>query len=231
LRKSPARADPLAGNDDAGRELHNQITNVPKKRRLLPDDATPGEEAALKYFLRDDQKIGFAWWFFCLWCGDHKPAFSRQLKQLAARVGRPVTHVDGIQVALRFWELSMVDDPAFAEQWRTNRCGIVEPAPSEWRELGRRIREVAKEEWRTRAVTAEEKKRGEIWGEWFRLAAGKSFEEYIAEQGLSEDEVGTMFIWGIIIRDVVGMARAFAMWAAAPQDAKIMALADRACGA
>jgi hypothetical protein len=206
---------------------------VPKKRRLLPDDAAPGEEAALVYFLRDDdRKIGFAWWFFCLWCADHKPAFSRQLKQLAARVARPVTHVDGIRVALRFWELSMSSDPAFADQWRRERERIVKPRSfaAEWGELGQWIDWLAAEEWeqtRDRKWTDEEKRGGDLWGEGFKRKFGQTLEEYIAATGLTWDQAGTIMIRAAIERDALDMASAFAMWAVTPQN-RIMVLADRA---
>jgi hypothetical protein len=197
---------------------------VAKKRRLLPDDAAPGEEAALKYFLRDDEKIALAWWFFCLWCADHKPAFSRQLENLAARVDRPITHVDGIQVALRFWELSMSSDPAFADQWREDREHVSEP--EDWGELGGLIDELAWQEW-LEWEPPEDEKRGELWGEGFKRKFGYTIEELAAATGLTVDEAAALLLRAAIVKDIKGTALAFVMWAAAAPDHKLMALADR----
>jgi hypothetical protein len=205
-----------------------------KTNKLLPADASPGEKAALAYFLRDDQRIAFAWWFFCLWCADHKPAFSRQLELLAARAGRPVTHVDGVRVALRFWELSMSSDPAFADDWRMRRKSIAKPQGyDEWGDMSRLINRLAVQEWertRERVWTDEEKKGGDLWGEMFKLKSGQTLEEYIAKSGLTWDEAGTAMMRASIERDAVDMACAFAMWAASHHQSRIMALADRACG-
>lgn len=199
---------------------------MPKKRRLLSDDAAPGEEAALKYFLRHDQKIAFAWWFFCLFSTDHKSAFSRQIEELAARIGRPVTHVDGIRVALRFWELSMSSDPAFADQWRVERENMPRPKPYEWGELGRWIDQLAEQEWRNRPVsTPEEKEQAALW---FRLKTGQTAEEFFGARGLTEDEAGEAIARQAIIIDMRGTALGLVMWTSASPRNKIIALADRA---
>jgi hypothetical protein len=201
---------------------------VARKRRLLPDDAAPGEEAALVYYLRDDdQKIGLAWWSFCLSCADHKPAFSRQLEQLAARAGRPVTHVDGIRVALRFWELSMASDPAFAERWRSDRKSIAEPEG----ELDWLIDQLAEQEWREflkEHHTPEQEKQGELWGAGFKAKFGFTLKELAEEKGLTVDQAGTLLVRAGIVHEITGIVLAFMMWAAAPRDHKFIALADQA---
>jgi hypothetical protein len=200
------------------------------QRGFLPKDAAPGDEAAFVFFLRDDRKIAFAWWFFCHWCAGDRPAFGRQLGELAARAGRPVTPVDGIRVALRFWELSMAADVAFADEWRSRRQNVSQPK-GEWGDLGPLIDELAAEEWereRDRVWTAEERKAGDLWGEGFKRKFGQSFADFVREKGLTRDEAGTIMIRASIEHDAVGIGCALTMWATAQTTSQIMILADRA---
>ena len=203
---------------------------MPNTRRSLPKNASRGEVAALEYFLRDDdQKIGFAWWWFCVRRANYRPAFSRQLKRLAARIGRPVTHVDGVLVALRFWELSMSADAAFADKWRGGRVSEGLPDLAEWGALRPLIDDLAEQEagkLRAREWTDEQKQRGELWGKEFERRYRTTVEAFM--EGLTTDEALAALSRASIEIDAVGMSRAIAMWAAASCENELIVLADHA---
>lgn len=198
------------------------------RRRFLLNDAAPGEEAALVYFLRDDQKIAAAWWFFCLWCADHKPAFTRQLEQLAARIGRPVTHVDGIRVALRFWELSRSADPAFADQWKLNRQRIPEPERDQWGELGRLIDRLAEQEGREFEPVTDDKERErlKLAMKILRQETGIDVDAWMDKVPL--EQLAVLLDRFFVVCEIQDMACALSIWSAAAPDNRIMILAGHA---